>query len=241
MASLGSNRCLHKVIDNDCPELKFFMNESESDFTFIIDGQRLPALKAMLRIKSPVFDAMFGSDFKESKDKELEIKDINYQSFESMLRFVYCEQLVVNNEGNPMQSLIDIFKVGHKYQIKKLMNCCEEEMIELISIENIESFSKFAFNYNLEKLIKQLESFITKNYNQYKDKDMDWLKTFNANTNNILFELMFKKFRSIESHFRSKGFTTKDSEYVIINNFRYEKNVNSSGNWKQNFDFNNLD
>ena len=67
------------------PELDYFMNEEKSDVLFVVEGQRIPALKAILSVKSIVFRAMFSGDFKESKDKEVVIEDTTYEAFKAFI------------------------------------------------------------------------------------------------------------------------------------------------------------
>ena len=79
------------------PELYYFMDEEMSDVLFIVEGQTIPALKAFLSDKSRVFSAMFSGEFKESKGKEVVIKDTTYEAFKSFIRFLYCDDLVLKD------------------------------------------------------------------------------------------------------------------------------------------------
>src|SRR5882757_5509116 len=96
------------------PEMDYFMNESESDVIFTINGQRVPALKPVLSLKSDVFRAMFSGNFKESKDKEIPIDDTTVDAFKTMLLYLYSEKLVFSN-GEDMELIGDVLKVADKY------------------------------------------------------------------------------------------------------------------------------
>ena len=81
------------------PELDFFMNESESDVVFVIEGQPLPAMKSILRLKSRVFRAMFSGDFKETKDNEVDIEDTSYEAFKTFIQFQGCPRSAILGGG----------------------------------------------------------------------------------------------------------------------------------------------
>ena len=71
--------------DINYPELHYFMNESLSDVVFIVEGQRVPALKQFSSVKSNVFRAMFCGNFRESEEQEVVIKDTTFDAFKTMI------------------------------------------------------------------------------------------------------------------------------------------------------------
>jgi hypothetical protein len=111
---------------------------------------------------------MFLSQFKESVDKELEIKDTNIESFKVFLKYCYFDEL----EAMFDYSLaIDVFRLSHKYQMKDLMNLIEE-LIELISIENNVDIYDFAIVYELNNLLSKLKIFINQNVDQVFNNEL---------------------------------------------------------------------
>lgn len=81
---------------------KLFETKAFSDLTFEIDGRELKAHKCVLSSKllwklssrSPVFEVMFSNDMKESREDQLIIQDIEYDTFHELLRFLYCRKLM---------------------------------------------------------------------------------------------------------------------------------------------------
>ena len=77
--------------------MDYFLKESSSGVVFVVDGQRLPALKSILCLKSRVFRDMFSVNFyentepEESKLPEFVVKDTTVDAFKTLLRFVYTE------------------------------------------------------------------------------------------------------------------------------------------------------
>ena len=181
--------------DSECQELNYFMNEDKSDFTFIVDGNKIPVIKVLLSLKSKVFEAMFSGEFRETKDNEIEVKDTNFEAFKTMIRFLYCDRLVFDDK-NDYSIAIEVFKLGHKYELKRLMDCIEQELIRMITNENIEhmiEFYSFANFYNLQNLIKALNTFIEKNIKHFMRKTIEEMKRFNTLTDNYLMELIIKE------------------------------------------------
>lgn len=171
------------------------MNEEKSDFTFIVDGNKIPVIKVLLSLKSKVFERMFSGEFREAKDNQIEVKDTNFEAFKTMIRFLYCDELVFEDK-NDYSIAIEVFKLGHKYELKRLMDCIEQELIKMITNENIEhmiEFYSFANFYKLENLIKALNTFIEKNIKHFMRKTMEEIKRFNALTDNYLLELIIKE------------------------------------------------
>jgi hypothetical protein len=105
---------------------------------------------------------MFLSQFKESNDKEIQMKDTNIDAFKVFLKCIYFEEF--HSKSFYDYSLaIDIFKLSHRFQIKHLSLNIEEVLIELISIENIVDIYDFALVFELNKLLNALKKFSNEN------------------------------------------------------------------------------
>jgi hypothetical protein len=99
---------------------------------------------------------MFLSQFRESVDKELEIKNTNIESFKVFLKYCYFDQLEAMFDYS---MAIDVFRLSHKYQMKDLMNLVEEELMELISIEKNVDIYDFAIVFELNNLLNNLQNY----------------------------------------------------------------------------------
>ena len=68
------------------PELDYFMNESVSDVVFVVEDQQIPALKAILCLKSTVFRELLSSKPNDSKKESIVvIEDTTYAAFKTFL------------------------------------------------------------------------------------------------------------------------------------------------------------
>ncbi|GMS96344.1 hypothetical protein PENTCL1PPCAC_18519 [Pristionchus entomophagus] len=59
------------------------------DVILVMEGQRIPVNKQVLSSQSSYFMALFYSNFKESKQDEIEIKDVDPEDFDELLKMMY--------------------------------------------------------------------------------------------------------------------------------------------------------
>ncbi|CAG2103747.1 unnamed protein product [Medioppia subpectinata] len=201
------------VKDMRYPEMSCFLNESESDVLFIIDGQRVPALRHVLGLKSEVFRAMFSGKYKESEEKEIPIEDMNAEAFKVMILYLYTDQLVLS-DGTDVELVGDVVKIADKYQLYRLMETIEKHMISIVNVDNLEIISKMAFTYPMKKLRTCVETFIAKNLDQLLAKNAEELAPLNEATNDFCLKTMVaslkamtitnEKYRNAEQYFKNK-------------------------------------
>lgn len=72
---------------------ELLVSEMYSDITFIVEGKKCNAHKAILAAQSPYFQAMLYGNLKESSLKEIELKEISACAFEAVLKYIYGGQL----------------------------------------------------------------------------------------------------------------------------------------------------
>ena len=176
-----------------------------SDVSFVIDGQRLPAFKTLLAVKSHVFRAQFWGDFADSGLKEIEVKDATVDGFKAMLRFLYTEELFLSDEQS-VEIWLDLYNLSHKYQLKRLMKCMENHIeAKLINKDNFADIHFFAFERKFDTLMEISKNFISNNINEWVEEDVnfDQLKVLNEKTSNSLFEIIVNKYRSNMNMFHS--------------------------------------
>ena len=89
--------------------------EDYCDAHFKINRQIIPVHSALLRIQSPVFSEMFSDKWK--KDEPIEIKGFEADDMRSVLRWIYCRELVIRNE-----SLQFVLFLADKYGLQSLVD-----------------------------------------------------------------------------------------------------------------------
>lgn len=138
----------------------FVHNEiSDSLITFVIDGKRLQASKALLCLKSKVFEAMFNCGLKESANNEVEITDIRYDILQQLLFFLQTGYLSENAQTDTKVAC-ELIIAAEKYDLKDLKLICEGHVIKNTTKENVAEHLKFARLNNATVLLEYALDFI---------------------------------------------------------------------------------
>ena len=182
---------------SDYPEMYYFMNEEESDVVFMVEGQRVPAIKIILCIKNRVFRAMFSGTSKESKDKTVVIEETSFDAFQTMILFLYTERLVFKDE-NDLKLIEEVCELSDKYEANRLMRETTKRLTKIaITLDNLQQISRIAFRYKMEELMAKVMTFIDNNFNEIVNRDHKQLRELNDSTNNELLVLLAKNCRKI--------------------------------------------
>ena len=104
---------------SDCPAIDYFMNEDKSDVVFVVEGQRIPALKILLIVNNLVFRAMFSDNFKESKDKTVAIEETSFEAFQTLILFLYSDRLVLKDEKD-FKLINEVCELSDRYESRRV-------------------------------------------------------------------------------------------------------------------------
>ena len=189
---------------SNCPEMDYFMNESVSDVVFVVEGQRIPAMKSILSFKSKVFRTMFGGDFKESKDKEVLIEDTTYEAFRTFLQFLYCERLVLK-DGNDFKMIEKICQLSDRYDVKKLLEKVDDHLMKIpLNCSDSVTFNwitKLAFDYKIPGIMAKVLVFIEENIKDFVKKDDKELHDLDVMTHNHFLGVLAKSYRGLNPEY----------------------------------------
>ncbi|CAO1427873.1 unnamed protein product [Diamesa tonsa] len=111
-----------------------------SDFTIMVKSKEFKVHKLVLSIRSPVFNTMFKSNWKEAVNNTVEINDIEPNTFEKLLIFIYCGKIPEDLDSYAM----DLFVAADKYNSLWLVHECEKRMAETVSKDNAMAVYKLA-------------------------------------------------------------------------------------------------
>ena len=184
--------------------MDYFMNESVSDVVFVVEGQRIPALKSILGFKSKVFRAMFGGDFKESEDKEIVIENTTYEAFKTFIQFLYCDRLVLKDE-NDFQLIEEVCHLSDRYDVKKILEKVNYHLMTIpLNWSDSVTFnwvSKIAFDHKIPEIMAKVLAFIDTNFKHFLNKDNKELVELNVLTHNHLTEVLANKYRKLSTEY----------------------------------------
>lgn len=149
----------HHVLDH---LLYLWESKTLSDVTFKCKGTSIKAHSMILASASSVLAATFQNDFEESKDRIVEIKDINPHILERLLRYVYTGEAAADGKI-PDEDVEELLTAADKYAIESLKKECAAHMSEILSVENATRFLLLAHLHNLTKLYESSLDFMKKN------------------------------------------------------------------------------
>ncbi|GMT13836.1 hypothetical protein PFISCL1PPCAC_5133, partial [Pristionchus fissidentatus] len=129
----------------------------DSDCCLIVDGKRFYVGKLMLSISSPFFSTLFHGGFKESGQDEIEIKDVDSETFTTMLN-------VLHRVGDPVgkENMCDLLQIAHRFNIECLLREVERFLLtktgeKLILSERFFLSDKYALNILKETCMKEFK------------------------------------------------------------------------------------
>ena len=123
-----------------------------SNICFSVDEKRLYASKMILSMWSPVFEAMFGDDFKEKNAKEIKLPEKKYNDVLELLKVLHPPNKDIDDDN-----VLAILPLAQEYQIEKVTERCEEHLLN--SASTIKNYL-IAQQFNLKKLLDSNMSYL---------------------------------------------------------------------------------
>ncbi|XP_054159577.1 speckle-type POZ protein B-like [Oppia nitens] len=176
------------------PELDLLFNFEKSDVIFVINGQKIPAIIALMSAKSVVFRAMFSGNWRESDANQIEIRDTTPEAFKVMVGFIYMERLMFS-EDNDLVHIQDVLKIADRYQLKRLITSVGQYLKSMISMDNIQELIQLANAYQLNEVIGDMKKFVDNNFDRLMAKPETERGVINIGLNNYLFDKLSAKYR----------------------------------------------
>ncbi|KAL5728402.1 hypothetical protein ACHQM5_001493 [Ranunculus cassubicifolius] len=135
----------------------------------------VPAHKAILASRSPVFKAMLENEMEESRSGTIKIGDVSYDALRSFVQYLYTAEVPLDES-----MACDLLVLAEKYQVKQLKSHCESFLTSKLCAENAFMCYAFATQHNAKSLNEASISLITENmdkltkqeeYQELVDKD----------------------------------------------------------------------
>ena len=138
---------------------KLFMAKSTCDMKIICEGKTFDCHKCVLCCQSDVFEAMFSNiETIEAKSGEVEINDIQADTMETLLYFLYNEEVKETKLINA-----NLLCIADKYNLIGLMGVCTEYLKKNLCFENAVDVLVAAHLTNQKDLFDTTSNFVKKN------------------------------------------------------------------------------
>lgn len=138
-----------------------------TDCSFKVENRVLSCHKLILSAASPVFEAMMYSKFSEGSDylldasNSIRITDINFETFENFLNYLYTGELTLKKNGNEMNQLMELSYCAQKYLIEDMRKECLKQLTEQLNDDTFLTFIAKSFEMHLEDILVSCLYFIT--------------------------------------------------------------------------------
>eukprot|EP01116_Phalansterium_solitarium_P003814 TRINITY_DN14647_c0_g1_i1.p1 TRINITY_DN14647_c0_g1~~TRINITY_DN14647_c0_g1_i1.p1 ORF type:complete len:358 (-),score=78.32 TRINITY_DN14647_c0_g1_i1:416-1489(-) len=97
-----------------------------SDVSFVVEGRKFFAHKAIIAARSHYFDSLLRWGWREASQDEVVIHDVPADSFGVILRFLYADRV----EFGSIDEAYELLKLGQFFGIESLGLACEEHVVE---------------------------------------------------------------------------------------------------------------
>ncbi|KAG2663291.1 hypothetical protein I3760_16G021900 [Carya illinoinensis] len=130
-------------------------------------GAPVPAHKALLVSRSPVFKAMLESEMEESLSGTIKISDVSYDALRSFVNYLYTAEVSCLDE----QVACELLVLAEKYQVNHLKAYCEKLLVSKLNWDNSVMSYSFAHQYNSKLISDAALSLITDNMDKLTKKE----------------------------------------------------------------------
>ena len=154
-----------------CEQLGTMLYDEEfSDFEIKCGDVSFKCHKVVLSARSPVFEAMFKSEMRESNSNKLTITDVEPEVIGEMLHFIYTGN--VTNGFISEQVASDLLGTADKYQLNLLKNMCEDKLCSSLEISNSVEYLVLGDLHKADNLRQMALRLIVKNMDLIVDSDV---------------------------------------------------------------------
>jgi speckle-type POZ protein len=126
----------------------------------------VPAHKAVLASRSPVFRAMLENEMEESRSGTIKIGDVSYDALRAFVNYLYTAEASLDE-----QMACDLLVLAEKYQVKNLKTYCEKFMMSKLNWENSLLTFAFAHQHNAKNLVDAAQSLILDNMDKLSKRE----------------------------------------------------------------------
>ncbi|KAL6504858.1 hypothetical protein OROHE_023616 [Orobanche hederae] len=126
----------------------------------------IPAHRAVLTSRSPVFRAMLENEMEESLSGTIKISDVSYDVLRTFVNYLYTAEACLDEH-----MACDLLVVAEKYQVKHLKTYCEKYLMSRLNWENSLPYYAFAHQHGAKCLLDAALSLIMDNMDKLSKQE----------------------------------------------------------------------
>ena len=133
----------------------------DSDLILVVEDEKFHVHRLIMSMNSPVFKAMFKSQFKEATANEIPLPEKKANEMLDILKRVYSKQFIEEPVEITEENVEHLLKLSDEYQIKHIYDAC----INFVEThpktqQNVMKLRKMATNYNLDRVRDECDNLI---------------------------------------------------------------------------------
>ena len=133
----------------------------DSDLILVVEDEKFHVHRLIMSMNSPVFKAMFKSQFKEATANEIPLPEKKANEILDLLKRVYSKQFIEEPVEIIEENVEHLLKLSDEYQIKHIYDAC----INFVEThpktkQNVMKLRKMATNYNLDRVRDECDNLI---------------------------------------------------------------------------------
>ncbi|KAG8378211.1 hypothetical protein BUALT_Bualt08G0114200 [Buddleja alternifolia] len=126
----------------------------------------IPAHRAVLTSRSPVFRAMLENEMEESLSGTIKISDVSYDALRAFINYLYTAEACLDEH-----LACDLLVLAEKYQVKHLKTYCEKYLMSRLNWENSLPYYAFAHQHSAKCLLDAALSLIMENMDKLSKRE----------------------------------------------------------------------
>ena len=116
------------------------------------NSNNIPVHKAILTLRSPVFQAMFDSKMSECNTNQVQISDFDADTIKRMVEFMYKDTFT-GIDDTSYEDFISLLAIANKYEIISLKEASSRYLSKMITLHNIADMRNKAILYDSATLL----------------------------------------------------------------------------------------
>jgi len=158
----------HVKLSMDYAEL--LTSKENADVKITCGGKEFWCHKLVLTTRSPVFRSMFESNMKEKITGSVEIKTMNPEVFEDLLKYIYTGDIKIDSNAK------GLFEAADQYQLDELKEFCEAKLCSSIDSNNCIELLVLGDLHQAPMLKKAALHYVSGNLNEVLN-DSEWRRS----------------------------------------------------------------
>lgn len=130
---------------------------------------KMKTYSSVLRSASPHFESLLASNMRESTEMVMDIYAESVVDVENMIFFLYTNRLMKSDRAQGRA--LPLIRLAHLFELKALFDCCREQILEKVNINNFVESVKVFNRYEIDDGLDRLISYGKRRLNRLKKLD----------------------------------------------------------------------